>query len=125
MRKDRGIFIDQPVKNFDRQLEFDGTWHINESAGADLGTMERGKLGRTENSRLGHEMFAHEIFVLDQSALQRLKNYSGFAERFRKGIALEQLIVRKNQTPRLSVEHGGAFQDFDLPIVGRWICESS
>src|SRR6184192_2240218 len=124
MRKDRGIFIDQPVKNFDRQLEFDGTWHINESAGADLGTMERGKLGRTENSRLGHEMFAHEIFVLDQSSLERLKNNTSPAQRFRKGVALEQLIVRKNQAPRFSVEHGRAFQNFDLLIVGRCICKS-
>src|SRR5205807_3790542 len=124
MRKDRGIFIDQPVKNFDRQLEFDGTWHINESAGADLGTMERGKLGRTENSRLGHEMFAHEIFVLDQSSLERLKNNTSPAQRFRKGVTLEQLIVRENQTPRFAIERRRSFKDFDLLIVGRCITQS-
>src|SRR6476661_42584 len=48
--KDRGIFINQPVKNFDWPLDFDSAWHINESAGPDLGPMERGKLCRTECS---------------------------------------------------------------------------
>src|SRR6266480_5699571 len=100
MRKDRGIFINQPVKNFDRQIEFNSPRHVNEDAGADLGTVQRGKLCRTECGRLGHEMFSDEIFVLDQRSLERLKNYTGFAERFRKGVTLEQLIVGENQTPR-------------------------
>ena len=39
--------------------------------------------------------------MLDQGTLQRLKNYSGSAQRFRKCITLEQLIVdnkRKRDT---------------------------
>ena len=59
MRKDRGIFVDQPVKNFDRQIEFDGAWYINESAGADLGSMQRREFGGAESGWLGHEMFPH------------------------------------------------------------------
>src|SRR4029077_13312810 len=59
MRKNRGIFISQPVKNFDWQLDLDGVWHVNESAGPDLGPMEGSKLCRTECSRLGHEMLAY------------------------------------------------------------------
>jgi len=124
MRKDRGIFINQPVKNFDWQLDFDGAWHINESAGPDLGPMEGGELCRPECSRLGHEMFAHEIFVLDQRSLERLKNHSGPAQRFRKGVALEELIVCENQTPRFAVEHRRSFEDLSLFIIGRWIPES-
>ena len=77
MRKDRGIFINQPVKNLDWQFDFDRGWHINENAGPDLGTMERSKLCRTEDRWLGHEMFAYQIFVLDQRSLERLKNHAG------------------------------------------------
>src|SRR6266853_6041443 len=69
-------------------------------------------------------MFAHEIFVLDQSSLERLKNNTSPAQRFRKGIALEQLIVRENQTPRFAVEHRRSLQDFSLLIVRRCITES-
>ena len=123
MRKDRCIFINQPMKNFDWQVEFDGARHINESAGPDLGAMEGSKLCRTECSRLGHEMFAHEIFVLDQRSLKRLKNHSGPAQRFRKGVALEELIVCENQTPRFAVEHRRSFEDFSLFIIGQRIPE--
>src|SRR5438045_8469600 len=35
MRKDRGIFIDQPVKNFDRQLELQGASPINQTSATD------------------------------------------------------------------------------------------
>ena len=83
------------MKNFDWQFEFDAARHINENAGADLGPMERGELCRTECGRLGHEMFAHQIFVLDQRSLKRLKNHSGPSQRFRNGVALEKLIVRR------------------------------
>src|SRR6266487_1672254 len=69
-------------------------------------------------------MFTHEIFVLDQRSLERLKNDTGFAERFRKGVTLEQLIIRENQTPGFSVEHRRSFEDFGLLIVGRCVAES-
>jgi len=92
--------------------------------GPDLGPMERGKLCRTERSGLGHEMFTYEIFVLDQRSLKRLKNHSGPAQRFRKGVALEELIVCENQTPRFAVEHCRSFEDFSLFITGRCIPES-
>src|SRR5205085_2526741 len=69
-------------------------------------------------------MFAYEIFVLDQGSLERLKNHPGPAQRFRKGVALEQLIVCENQTPRFTVEHRRSFEDLSLFIIGRWIPES-
>ena len=80
MRKDGGVFTRQPVKNFDRQLEFHRAWDVNKSAGADLGTMQRRKFCGAEGSWLGHEMFPHKVLVLDQRTLQRLKNDPDFAQ---------------------------------------------
>src|SRR5206468_7936861 len=50
--------------------------------------------------------------------------FRSFAQRFRKGVTVEQLIVRKNQTPRFAVEHRRSFQDFGVLIIGRRIAES-
>src|SRR5437773_8053090 len=106
MRKDGGVFTGQPVKNFDRQLEFHRAWDVNESAGAGLGTMKGRKFCGPEGSWLGHEMFPHKALMLDQRTFQRLKNDSGFAQRIRQRVPLEQLIVGKDKAPRFAIENG-------------------
>ena len=106
MRKDGGIFVRQPMKNFDRHIEFHRARNVNKRAGADLSTMQGREFGGTKCCGLGHEIFTHEVLVLDQRAFQRLKNHPGLAQRFWKCVALEQLIVGKNQTPGFAIECG-------------------
>jgi len=83
--EDAGVFIDQPVKNFDWKIEFDGAWHINESPGRTWARCSAANLAEPSAAGWVMKCFANEIFVLDQCAFQRLKNYPG-RRKIRKGV---------------------------------------
>src|SRR5664279_1204191 len=71
MWKDGGVLGVEPVENLNGQLHFHAARHINECAGTDEGLMERGELRRPERGWLRHEMFSEQIFVFEQSSLER------------------------------------------------------
>src|SRR5436190_3586677 len=74
--------------------------------------MERGELGRSQRSRLRHEMFAEQIFPFDQRSLERQKEYAPFEERFRQRIAPEQLIVSEEEPSSGRLESSRPLEDF-------------
>ena len=39
MRKNGGVFVREPMENFDWQFEFDAAWNIDERSGADMGAV--------------------------------------------------------------------------------------
>ena len=80
MRKDGGVFVNQPMKNFNRRIEFHRARNVNKGARADLSTMQGRVFGGTKCCGLGHKIFTHEVLVLDQRAFQRLENHPGLAQ---------------------------------------------
>ena len=112
VRKNRGVLSVQPVKGFERQLDLDAARHVKKSSRPHKGLVERGELCGTENGRLTHEMPSEQIFMLDHCSLERLKDDTGGAQFFRKDIALDKMIVGKNEAARGFVETGGTFKNF-------------
>ena len=104
MRKDRGILSVQPMENLNRQFNLNAARHVNKGAGIDECLMQRGELCRPERRWLRHEMLSKQIFVLEQSPLERHQKHAVFEERFRNRIASDQLIVRKDEPPSDRIE---------------------
>src|SRR5436190_21962356 len=85
--------------------------------------MERGELGRSQRSRLRHEMFSEQIFPFDQRSFERQEEHAPFEERFRQRIAPEQLIVRKEEPSGGRLKPSRPLEDFVTLGLGqlRWL----
>src|SRR5437879_12376229 len=60
MRKNGSVLAVQPMKNFNRQFDFNPARHVKKCSGRNQRLVQRGELGRAKNSRLGHEMFSEK-----------------------------------------------------------------
>src|SRR4051812_40359397 len=72
VRENGRILTMKPVENLDRQFDFLAFRHINKSSRHHECFVQGRELGGTEHRRLGHEMTAEQVFVLDDGAFERL-----------------------------------------------------
>ncbi len=120
VRENRGVLGVQPMEGFERQFHFHPARDVKESARPNECFVQRGKLGRAERRRLAHEMAPEQFFVLDHGALERLEDDAGFAEFFGKDVALQEMIVGKNEATGSFVETCGTLEDFAAIRGGQW-----
>jgi len=98
MRKNGSILAVEPMKNFDRQFDFNPARHIKKCSGRNQRLVQRGELGRAKNSRLGHEMFPEKIDMFDHRALERLKDDPAFLQLLGNDVTFDQSIAGENQS---------------------------
>ena len=100
MRKNGSVLAVQPMKNFNRQFDFNPARHVKKCSGRNQRLVQRGELGRAKNSRLGHEMFSEKVDMFDHGALERLKDNAALLQLIRNDVAFDELIASENQSRR-------------------------
>ena len=111
MRKNGSVFAVEPMKNFDRQFDFNPARHIKKCSGRNQRLVQRGELGRAKNSRLGHEMFPEKIDMFDHGALERLKDDPAFLQLLGNDVTFNQSIAGENQSRRDFIESARLLKD--------------
>src|SRR5262249_4261601 len=104
MRKRRGVFTSQPMKNLDWHLNFDATRDVKKCSERNKCLMQCCELGGPKLCGLRHEMFAEQIGVLNHCSLQRLENNSALFQLIRNDVALNQLVTGENHASRYLFE---------------------
>src|SRR5947207_6342989 len=105
------------MKDLDRLFNFDPARHEKKSSVRDQRLMQGCEFGGAENRGLRHEMFLEEIGMVDHRPLERLKNHAALLQIFGNDIALDQLIVRENQTRRELVEAARVFENIFAIVI--------
>src|SRR5438552_5327254 len=117
MRKNGSILAVEPMKNFDRQFDFNPARHIKKCSGRNQRLVQRGELGRAKNSRLGHEMFPEKIDMFDHGALERLKDDPAFLQLLGNDVTFNQSIAGENQSRRDFIESARLLKDRVANII--------